>query len=128
MSNTRTQARYGSLFERLVANTHEPMNEQACWIWAGQKGNGGRYGRLTMRLFGAHPVKIQAHIAMFIALEAQPKTPWDFFLAWHELKASGLELDHLCNMDLCCAPDHLEAVTPSVNNIRRVERASRECV
>lgn len=124
MSNTRTAVRYGSLFERLVANTHEPQNAQACWIWLGEKGSGGRYGRLSLRVHGKH-FKVQAHIAMFIVLEAQPETPWDFYLAWQELKASGLELDHLCNMDLCCAPDHLEAVTPSENCKRRDARNSQ---
>ena len=29
--------RYGSLFERLVANSHKPddQNENGCWLWTG---------------------------------------------------------------------------------------------
>ncbi len=30
----------------------------------------------------------------------------------------GLQIDHLCRVRRCVSPDHLEAVTPSENNIR----------
>ena len=31
----------------------------------------------------------------------------------------GFVIDHRCEVKLCCNPDHLEAVTHSVNHIRR---------
>ena len=30
----------------------------------------------------------------------------------------GLQIDHRCEVKSCCNPDHLEAVTPSVNMLR----------
>jgi hypothetical protein len=37
----------------------------------------------------------------------------------------GLQVDHVCRNRACCNPDHLEAVTPSVNTLRAVPYRSK---
>jgi len=116
--------RYASMWERLVANTHEPENEQACWPWSAQLDRYG-YPRFALRLpFKPYPVNLMAHIAAYVIAEARPETLHDFWLAYLELRCSGLELDHTCNNESCIYPDHHEPVTHQVNcqrrNMRRI--------
>ena len=83
---------YGSLFERLVANTHEPENDQACWVWSGTRHYKG-YGTLNLRVDGKH-TKVYAHRCMAeIMLERK--------LEMNE------EPDHLCLNRACINPAHL---------------------
>lgn len=115
-------ARYASMWERLIANTHEPENDRACWVWSGDADRYG-YPRFTVRLPGEpYPVKLMAHIAAFVIAEWQPGTIEEFVLAYLELRCSGLELDHTCDVEGCIYPDHLEPVTHKVNCQRREER------
>lgn len=114
--------RYTSMWERLVANTHEPGNDQACWVWSAQRDRWG-YPRFNVRLpFRPYPVTLMAHLAAYVIAEAPPETPLDFWLAYLELRCSGLELDHTCNNESCIHPDHLDPVTRSVNCQRREQR------
>lgn len=102
-------ARYASLYERLVANTHEPDSEQGCWLWAGNTDAKG-YGRLAMRKPGRqNPVGVRAHRVMLEQVLGRQ-------LEEHE------EGDHLCFVTSCVNPDHLEVVTGPVNLKRRDER------
>jgi hypothetical protein len=98
--------RYASLFERLVANTHEPENDQACWIWKGRtdgKSRAVRYGRLNVRINGKHTT-LQPHRVMFELINGVKLT-------------TEQEVDHWCQCSLCVNPDHLgsEAITKSDN-------------
>lgn len=63
-----------------------------CWIWTGSLNNKG-YGRILSYGY--------AHRFMYER--------------WKGPIPAGLELDHLCRKPACCNPDHLEAVTHSVN-------------
>lgn len=111
--------RYPNLFTRLVANTHEPENDRACWVWKGQT-DGWGYGRFTVRVPGEpYPVKLMAHVAMFCCLYGQPTDTRDFWAAYQEFRASGMELDHLCNNPSCINPDHHDPVTHKINCERR---------
>jgi hypothetical protein len=112
---------------RLIANTAEPENDQACWPWSGHPGRGG-YARVTFRIPGEeHPVNVMAHIAMYLVLEVNPQSIEEFWLAYLELRHSGLELDHTCQNASCISPDHLEAVTPSENCLRREQSRRNRC-
>lgn len=100
--------KYDSLYARLVANTHEPENDQACWIWSGRISN--NYPRLSMRLPGReHPVALLAHRTMCEVVLGLP-------VNW---LPSEIEVDHLCKHPHCINPDHIEACAQGVNQKRR---------
>lgn len=87
----------------------EPMS--GCWLWMGNltAKEGLGYGRI--RYLGRMTL---AHRLVFSV--AKGEVP------------NGLELDHLCRVRGCVNPDHLEAVTKSVNQKRspiQVARMSR---
>lgn len=117
--------RYDNLYHRLVSNTHEPENGQACWAWSGVRDRWG-YGRLNIYVPGlARKVKVMAHIALWVWLMAAPGSVDDFYLAYQEFVTSGLELDHRCVHAACIYVDHLEPVTSSINAQRRSDRNGR---
>lgn len=85
---------------RAVALTHltrhiQTDDETGCWLWTGSKNNKG-YAQLgdNGRTRSAHRVSYE--------------------LFKGEIPA-GLQLDHLCMVRHCVNPEHLEAVTQSVN-------------
>ena len=113
---------YPTLFTRLVANTEEPENERACWVWTGKRDRWW-YGRLNVYVPGlAKVVTVMAHIAAWVTHAVAPLDADEFYLAYQEFVTSGLELDHLCEMPACIFIDHLEPVTPSENCKRRDAR------
>lgn len=108
-----------NLYARLIRNTHEPANDCACWLWSLGCDRWG-YARFSTRLPGEpYPINLMAHLALFVIVEAKPSTIEEFWLAYLELRHSGLELDHTCEVESCINPDHLEVVTPSENCLRR---------
>lgn len=114
---------YPNLYARLVANTHEPISDQACWPWSGKRDRWG-YGRVNVYVPGlGKVVTLMAHIATWVWLEAECTNADDLWLAYQELQASGLELDHTCEHEGCIHPEHTEPVTGAVNCQRRDERA-----
>lgn len=98
---------YASLFERLVANTYEPANDQACWLWKGKLHYKG-YGQLNARIDGKHTT-LFAHRCMAEIMLERKLEPNE-------------EPDHLCLNRACINPDHLDPVTRKVNNDRRLTR------
>ena len=110
---------YFSIRERLVAQTHEPENEQACWVWRAHCDRGG-YPRFNLWVPGLQKhVKLMAHVCMLIFLECGPLGPDDLYLHYVEFRLSGLEADHLCVNPPCIRSDHLEPTTRSENCKRR---------
>jgi hypothetical protein len=100
---------YPSLYHRLVANTTEPENGQACWTWTAKRDRWG-YGRFNVRAADGRVVVKMAHIEMLRHFEPiDPK----------------LQVDHTCYNPSCVNPDHLEQVTPKVNMQRRTAAAAR---
>lgn len=78
------------------------INENGCWIWTGAIHKSG-YGQMKWK--GQSTV---AHRVLYSVLVGEiPK---------------GFVIDHLCNVKLCVNPEHLEAVTPSVNTQRAWNR------
>ncbi len=76
-----------------------------CWIWTGRLDRYG-YGRMRADKDNttAHRVSYEIH-----------KGPIP----------EGLQIDHLCCVRKCVNPDHLEAVTASVNGLRAQARLGR---
>lgn len=71
-----------------------------CWIWVGRRDKRG-YGRC---LWGRKPTRTLAHRYAWIILVGPPK--------------AGYEIDHLCRIQACVNPNHMEEVTHS-ENVRR---------
>ena len=120
---------YGSLYERLIANTAEPDNEQACWTWASRLDRWG-YGQINVYVPGlGRNVTMKAHIALYCWHAFGARTADELFLAYVEQVSSGLHLDHACRAQWCIRPDHLEPVTPSENMKRRsaAKRLAQTC-
>lgn len=71
-----------------------------CWLWTGALDPYG-YGRITVkqRPMKAHRVSYETFVGSL---------------------AAGLEIDHLCRVRHCVKPEHLDAVTHSVNVQRQM--------
>lgn len=117
MSNRK----YVTLYERIIANTHEPATDDGCWIWKGELSSNG-YPRISIRVpgLGGEHVKLQAHIALWVWMEAEPQDTDEFWLAYHEFRSSGLELDHACVTPSCVRCT--SPVTRSENELLKHER------
>lgn len=112
--------RYDTLWERLIANTAEPENEQACWVWTGTKVSSYGYGRTNLYVPWCGDNRcLTAHVLAWVILEDEPLPTDDLYLAYLEVRESGLQLDHLCCNTKCINPDHLELVTPKENSQRK---------
>lgn len=84
-------------------NFVDKTGPDGCWLWTG--GNNRGYGLFWL---GGQPTQVYAHrFAYELCVGPIP---------------AGLEIDHLCFVRSCVNPDHLEAVTTSVNGQRRGER------
>jgi hypothetical protein len=91
----RFPADLSEMFDRCI-----PIPFSGCWAWNGTVAYDG-YGRLPS---GRRGVTFPAHR---VAYEyAKGPIP------------DGMQIDHLCRVKCCINPDHLEAVTPSINVLR----------
>ena len=84
----------------------------ACHIWQGPTsgtGRGGGYGRMSL-----NGITVAVHIVMFTC-----------FFGYIPPKK---QVDHKCNIRLCCNPDHLEMVTHLKNQKRRASRAKQKII
>ena len=86
-----------------------PEPNSGCWIWVGGLAGGdngkiGEYGVLSKP--SPNPGMVYAHRVAYEHYKGPiPK---------------GFQIDHLCRVKCCVNPDHLEAVTPSVNSLRGI--------
>jgi hypothetical protein len=96
--------------ETIEADLTQPVAERffslvdktdGCWPWKGYTTRHG-YGMFTV---ASNPTR------------SRPAHRVSWSLAGRPLK-SGYHLDHLCRVRNCVNPDHLEQVTPAVNNFR----------
>lgn len=75
-----------------------------CWIFTGAKSEFG-YGRVGVGslLDGTRRHQLTHRVVYEALVGPVPE---------------GLQLDHLCRVPACCNPEHLEPVTPQVNQLR----------
>jgi hypothetical protein len=79
--------------ERFMAKVNQT---DTCWLWTAEDWKG--YGKFWDRKsFYAH------------------RWSYEYFVG---PIPEGFELDHLCRTPACVRPDHLEAVTPQINQLR----------
>ncbi len=71
---------------------------ESCWLWTASKSDNG-YGK-----FDIDGRRLMAHRVAYM-FEVGPIP-------------DGFQIDHLCRVRDCVRPDHLEAVTQYVNNMR----------
>lgn len=114
--------RYPNLFVRLLENTEHPENHNQCWLWKRKCDDWG-YGQINVYvpMLRAN-VTMKTHIAMWCWVEADCFCADDLYLAYQELQASGLELDHECTVRHCANIDHLDLVTRLENEQRKRAR------
>ena len=101
---------YDSMYERLVANSEKPddQNECGCWLWTGTTdGKRWPYGKVNVRIDGRH-VSLRAHRAMAEITEGRALHPD------HET------VEHLCGNPLCVNPDHFELIDRVDNSLRSI--------
>lgn len=107
--------RYGSLFERLVANSHklDDQNENGCWLWTGTTdGKRWPYGKVNVRVNGQHK-SLRAHRVMAETMEGRPLHP------------DEETVEHLCGNPLCVNPDHFELIDRVDNSLRSIMEKPR---
>lgn len=113
-----SQARYTSLFERLVANSEKPVeqNENGCWLWTGNTDSKG-YARLTLRLPGRrNPTGMRASRLMEGIFRADD----DELVAVFDPDLETIE--HLCAKTGCINPDHWVLIPRGDNTAAMRER------
>jgi len=79
-----------------------------CWDWCGKPDKDG-YGRIQINKQSRPAFRV-----VYVMVKGDYK--------------HGLELDHLCERNICVNPDHLEPVTPFVNNSRRHQKLTEDKV
>lgn len=121
--------KYATIWLRLVANSEpESDNEQACWLFTGRKRSQWGYGRTNLYVPGLKTeVALLTHLVAWLLHQEHVERNADgVYLAYQELRCSGLTLDHLCVQTLCLRPDHLEPETMLDNIKLRDERRRRD--
>lgn len=93
--------RYANMQERIQANTVMEWNQTLqsyCWIWIGARNSRG-YGKMSIRIKrGPRKGKVKSCLAHRESYKA--------FKAKKRLTEKSV-VRHRCDIQLCCAPDHL---------------------
>lgn len=116
---------YTSPLARIVANTQPTADwSGACWQFTGRKRCRFGYGRMNFWVPGlGKAVPLTVHIVSWICLQVdETLSPDELYLAYLEVRHSGLELDHMCVNPGCANPEHLQPLTPKQNIALRDQR------
>lgn len=119
---------YGGPVSRLKATVDDNAGPHDCWPGTGRDVCRKGYHRMNFWVPGlGRAVKLSTHVLLWVAAETGFKCMNDLYLAYLEMRHSGLDLDHGCENRACRNPLHLEAMTHQ-NNVqlaydRRAARA-----
>lgn len=83
-----------------------PTLKSPCWLWTGAKSR-GKGNRKWYGTFRVGKRAVRAHAFAFDVLGGQSLPA-----GWHR--------DHRCHFSLCVNPQHLEAVSPEINQLRKM--------
>jgi len=93
-----------------------------CWC---ARGRGvrlcrGGYARMDVRIRGLdwQTRRLSMHLVAWILDHLGPLSRDDLWLAYCEVRASGLQFDHACESPDCIRPSHLHALVTQSENIR----------
>lgn len=129
------EKKYGTLFERLVANSkiqEDQLESTGCWIWQGRsrgKHRNSQYPRFNIRCDGKHK-QLAAHRAMLILMELNEKdeSSMEYFWPLYQFYSiAEFHADHLCEGSggLCINPDHLQWL-PEDEHMAKTAQRNRE--
>lgn len=106
---------------RLLANSEQL---HPCRLWRGGTFTTNGYGKVYIYVPGlGEQVALMAHIVSWLLHQPGVEhTPNGVYLAYQELRCSGLELDHDCVRPGCIEPKHLDPVTRRENELLKHER------
>lgn len=96
-----------------------------CWQAVGGRVCRGGYVREDYRVrgLGNRTARLTTHILAWLLDHLGPMERDDLFLAYVEMRASGLQLDHRCENPACRRPSHLILCTQSENIMAGRERS-----
>ncbi len=97
-----------------------------CWCATGRGVRlcRGGYARIDVRVRGLNwsTRRLSAHIVAWLLDHLGPMTRDDLWLAYCEVRASGLQFDHRCESTDCIRPSHLNLCTQKENIAAGKER------
>ncbi len=92
-----------------------------CWCATGRGWRfcRGGYARLDVRIRGLDGTqrRLTGHIVAWLLDHLGPLSNDDLWLAYCEVRASGLQFDHCCENPDCIRPSHLAALVTQSENI-----------
>jgi hypothetical protein len=92
-----------------------------CWCASGRGVRlcRGGYARMDVRIrgLGQETRRLSMHLVAWLLDHLGPMSRDDLWLAYCEVRASGLQFDHRCEMPNCIRPSHLAALVTQSENI-----------
>lgn len=106
----------------------ESLGECWCASARGVRLCRGGYARMDVRIrgLGWQTRRLSMHVVAWLLDHLGPLSRDDLWLAYCEVRASGLQFDHRCESPNCIRPSHLAAlVTQSENIMAGKDRAAK---
>lgn len=118
---------YGSPVSRLFSTVRDGAAANECWEGTGKSACRKGYFRQNYWIPGlGRAVKLTTHVLAWIANETGLTSIDELYLAYLEVRYSGLEIDHRCVNRACRNPQHLSPMTHQQNVQASFDRRGQE--